>query len=153
MTDARRLPAFLLALFAFLALVLPLSAQAREMVSAARNEVNLRSGPGSRFETQWALARGYPLAVVARKGAWLKVRDFEHDQGWVLRSHTSRTPHHIVKAGVVTLRGTPSTRARIVGKARYGDVLRTLARRGEWVKVRQAGGRTGWVARRLLWGW
>ncbi|VTU33354.1 SH3 domain-containing protein [Variovorax sp. PBS-H4] len=153
MFNARRLPAFFLVLLALLSLALPLAAQAREMVSAARNEVNLRSGPGSRYDTAWIVSRGYPLEVLARRGAWLRVRDFENDRGWVLSSRTKRTPHHIVTASVANLRGTPSTRARIVGKARYGDVLRTLERRGEWVKVRLARGATGWVARRLLWGW
>ena len=153
MIDTRRLPALLLAFLTLLSLALPLSAQAREMVSAARDEVNLRSGPGRRYDVAWIVSRGYPLEVVARRGAWLRIRDFENDRAWVLSSRTKRTPHHIVTASVANLRGTPSTRARIVGKARYGDVLRTLQRRGEWVQVRLARGTTGWVARRLLWGW
>ncbi|MNQ88913.1 Bacterial SH3 domain protein [compost metagenome] len=113
----------------------------------------MRSGPGTRYDALWGLSRGYPLAVVNRKGAWIKVRDFEKDEGWVLRSLTNRAPHHVVRAGVANLRGTPSTRGRILGKARYGDVLRTLERRGDWIKVRHERGKTGWVARRLLWGW
>jgi len=48
---------------------------------------------------------------------------------------------------------TLSTRSRIVGKATRGEVLRTLERRSQWVKVQQDGGPRGWVARRLLWGW
>ncbi|VTU26218.1 SH3 domain-containing protein [Variovorax sp. RA8] len=153
MIDARRLPAFLLAFLTLLSFALPLAAQAREMVSAVRDEVNLRSGPGSRYDTAWIVSRGYPLEIVGRRGAWLRVRDFENDRAWVLSSRTKRTPHHIVTASAANLRSTPSTRGRIVGKARYGDVLRTLQRRGEWVKVRLARGTTGWVARRLLWGW
>lgn len=127
--------------------------QAREMVSIAGAEVNMRSGPGTRHEAVWALARGYPLAVTGRQGKWLKVKDFENDQGWVYRSLTNRTPHHIVKASVANLRRSPSTRAAIVGKALYGDVLRTLERRGQWIKVRHEAGITGWIARRLVWGW
>lgn len=127
--------------------------QAREMVSIAGADVNMRYGPGTRHEAVWALARGYPLAVVGHRGQWLKVRDFENDQGWVLRSLTNGTPHHIVKSQVANLRREPSTRARIVGKALYGDVLRTLERRGQWIKVRHEAGITGWIARRLVWGW
>ena len=41
----------------------------------------------------------------------------------------------------------------VVGKATRGEVLRTLERRSQWVKVQQDGGPRGWVARRLLWGW
>jgi SH3-like domain-containing protein len=152
MIDRHRLPALVVLSLVLLLLAIPM-AYAREMVSVARGEVNMRSGPGPRHEVAWVLSRGYPLSVLGRKGSWIKVRDFENDRGWVLRSLTSRTPHHIVSANVVNLRGTPSSRSRIVGKARYGDVLRTLERRGEWVKVRHMRGTTGWVARRLLWGW
>jgi len=127
--------------------------QAREMVSIAGAEVNMRSGPGTRHDAVWALARGYPLVVTGRQGKWLKVRDFEDDQGWVYRSLTDRTPHHVVKVKVANLRRSPSTRAAIVGKALYGDVLRTLERRGQWIKVRHEAGITGWIARRLAWGW
>lgn len=151
MIDRRRLPAVLLSLVLLL-LAVPL-VHAREMVSIAGSAVNMRSGPGARHEVLWTLSRGYPLSVVGRKSGWLRVRDFENDRGWVLRSLTSRTPHHIVSVKVANLRAAPGTRSRIVGKARYGDVLRTLERRGAWVKVRHERGTTGWMARRLLWGW
>ena len=150
MIDSRRLPALLLALVMLIAIPV---AHAREMVSVARGEVNLRSGPGKQYDVTWALSRGYPLSVIGHKGRWLKVRDFENDQGWIYRSLTGRTAHYIVKASIANLRSQPSTRARIVGKARYGDVMRTLERRGSWVKVRHEGGPTAWVARKLLWGW
>ena len=66
---------------------------------------------------------------------------------------TARKPHVIVKASVVNLRQGPGTRHRRIGRAEYGEVLRTLAHRKGWVRVRQEGGRTGWVSRRLVWGW
>lgn len=152
MTGTRRLPAFALALF-MLMLGLVQAVQAREMVSIARPDVNLRTGPGTRHEVVWILGRGYPLEVLARKGRWLQVRDFEGDEGWVHRSLAGRQPHVVVRVKVANLRSAPGTRNRIVGKAGYGEVLRTLARRGDWVRVRSQGGVVGWVARRLTWGW
>lgn len=150
MTGIRRLPAFVLALL----MLVPMQAvQAREMVSIARPDVNLRTGPGTRHEVIWILGRGYPLEVLARKGQWLQVRDFESDEGWVHRSLTDRTPHVVLKAKVANIRSAPGTRSRIVGKASYGEVLRTLARRGDWIRIRSESGRVGWVARRLTWGW
>ena len=113
----------------------------------------MRSGPGTRFEAIWTLIRGYPLRVIGREGHWIKVRDFEGDQGWVFRSLTVRTPFHIVKAQVANLRALPSTRSRILGRLDYGDILRTLGKRAGWVRVRQSDGTRGWVARSLLWGW
>lgn len=150
--STRRWPAFLLA---FLMLLFAGAAvQAREMVSAARDDVQMRSGPGSRYAAKWTLSRGYPLSIVSRKGAWLKVRDFENDQGWVLSARTARTPHYVSKAKALPLRSTPAPRARVLARASYGDVLRTLERRGDWVKVRKVeGGQTGWVPRNQVWGW
>ncbi|MCO5111074.1 MAG: SH3 domain-containing protein [Burkholderiaceae bacterium] len=141
----------------FLSLALGLAAafgvQAREMVSVQRAEVNLRAGAGTQHEALWVLSRGYPLEVTGRKGQWLKVRDFENDTGWIFRPLVGKKPHHVVKGSMVNLRSGPSTRSRIVGKATRGEVLRTLERRSQWVKVQQDGGPRGWVARRLLWGW
>lgn len=150
MTGTRRLPAFV---FALLMLGFMQAVQARDMVSIARPDVNLRTGPGTRHEVVWILGRGYPLEVLARKGQWLQVRDFEGDEGWVHRSLAGRRPHVVVRAKVANLRSAPGTRSRIVGKAGYGEVLRTLARRGDWIRVRSEGGVVGWVARRLTWGW
>ena len=71
----------------------------------------------------------------------------------VMRPLTSRAAHHVVKAKVANVRKAPGLKGRIVGKAEYGDVLRTLERRKDWVKVRHEDGFTGWVSRKLLWGW
>lgn len=137
--------------------VLPLlavsAAQAREMVSVDRPTINMRQGAGTQHEALWALNRGYPLQVTGRKGAWLKVRDFENDTGWVYRPLVGKTPYHVVTSRVANVRRAPTTGSPVVGKAHKGDVLRTLERRERWVNVQQEGGRKGWVARRLLWGW
>lgn len=127
--------------------------QAREMVSVAKAEINMRAGAGTQTAALWTLARGYPLEVTGRRGQWLKVRDFENDTGWVYRPLVGKTPHVVVKSRVANLRSAPGTRGRILGKADHGDVLRTLEHRNDWVKVQREGGLQGWIARRLLWGW
>lgn len=130
-----------------------LAAPASEMVSVSRSEVNMRSGASAQSPVLWALGQGYPLKVMARKGRWLKVRDFENDLGWVYRPMVAKTPHMIVKVGVANIRSTPGTRGRILAKAQYGDLLRTLEHRNEWVRVQREGGLKGWVSRSLVWGW
>ncbi|MBA3056471.1 MAG: SH3 domain-containing protein [Gammaproteobacteria bacterium] len=127
--------------------------QARDMVSVARPEINMRTGASTRHSVVWALSKGYPLEVIARKGKWLKVRDFEKDSGWVSRPLVNKTPHVIVKSSISNVRSEPSTRGRILGKAPYGEVLRTLEHRDDWVKVQRDGGLKGWISRRLVWGW
>ena len=121
MPDTRRLRSLATRLLLPL-LLLPFlvpAAQAREMVSVNRPEINMRAGPGT----------------------------------WVYRPLTGKSAHHIVKVKVANIRSGPGTSSRVVGKAVYGEVLRTLERRQDWVKIRQDGGLMGWISRKLLWGW
>lgn len=143
--------AFWVGLLACLLLLSP--AMAREMVSVKGKLVNMRSGPGTRYQVNWQLEKGYPLQVIARKGTWLKVRDFENDQGWIARAVVGTTPHYIVKVPVANMRKGPGTRYPIVAKAVRYDLLRTKERRVGWVKVKHVDGPEGWIARKLLWGW
>lgn len=124
-----------------------------EYISVARASVTMRAGPGTQHEALWTLSQGYPLEVTGRQGKWLKVRDFEKDGGWIYKPLTDDTPHHIVKAKIVNLRKGPGSQHGIVGKAAYGEILRHTEERKEWVKVRNEQGVSGWVSRRLLWGW
>ena len=144
----------LLLAFALSWLVLPAASAAQpQMVSVAVKTLNMRTGPGPRYETHWTVSKGYPFKVIGRKGDWLHVSDFEGDKAWVFRPMTSKAPHRVVKAPVANLRRAPGTRSPVVKKAGYGDVLRTLERRGDWLKVQHEGGTTGWVQARLTWGW
>ncbi len=136
-----------------LATTLTSAAMAQEMVSVKVNSLNMRAGPSTRTGVLWELKRGYPLKVIKKQRSWLQVRDFEGDTGWVARSLTGRTPYHIVKSRVANIRKGPGTRNSIVGSAEYGDLLRTREKRRDWVRVQTAEGKSGWIARRLLWGW
>ena len=155
MSRIHRLPLFLFLLLCTLLLApgAPAHAQNKaDMVSVDRELVRLRAGAGTNHEALWEVTRGYPLQVLRRQGHWLQVQDFEKDQGWIYRPLVARNkPHVIVTGKTVNLRGTPSTRGAIVGKASYGDVLRKLGQRGEWVRVQAAQG-TAWISRALVWG-
>jgi len=152
MHRTRPLVALALAAFVFIGVPLVSTAQAGEMVSVTKR-ANMRAGSGTQHEALWVLETGYPLSVTSRRGNWLKVKDFEGDVGWVYRPLTAKRPHVVVKVEVANLRNAPSTRARRIGQAEYGEVLRTVKHRAGWVQVRQADGLTGWIARQLLWGW
>ncbi|MDP3348622.1 MAG: SH3 domain-containing protein [Hydrogenophaga sp.] len=128
------------------------AANAQSMVSVKGSTLNMREGPGTHTAVLWELKRGYPLQITERKGSWLRVRDFEGDTGWVARSLTGNTPHHVVKSKVANLRAGPGTQHRIVGRLEYGELLRTREKRADWVRVERSEGVSGWIAKRLLWG-
>lgn len=133
------------------------SAQAA-MVSISGDDINLRSGPGTKYRVLWELGRGFPLEILKRTGEWYRVRDFEGAIGWVHRDGVGNTPHMIVRTNkkskkTINLRSGPGTSNQVVAKAHYGVVLKTLEQKNGWVKVRHEQGVTGWVRRDLLWGW
>ncbi|MDH4320230.1 MAG: SH3 domain-containing protein [Desulfobulbaceae bacterium] len=142
----------------FLGIVLILisatTANAIQLVSVAGDRVNMRSGPGDDQAILWELGDGYPLQVLDSKGKWYKVSDFEGDVGWIYKSLVNRTPHLIVKKKVVNIRSGPGTSYKLIGKANYGVVFKTLEKgKDGWVKVEHENGLVGWVLRNLLWGW
>ena len=140
----------------FLLFALALSAQAA-MLSIKGDNINLRSGPGAKYKVLWELDQGFPLEVLKRTGDWYRVRDFEGAVGWVSRDGVDKTPHMIVKgnknAKPIDLYSDPAANARVVAKANYGVVLKTLEQKKGWVKVQHDQGVTGWVKKSYLWGW
>ena len=128
------------------------------MLSISGDNINLRTGPGSKYRVLWELGRGFPVEVLKRSGEWYRVRDFEGTVGWVHRDGVDSTPHMIVKTNKtnrkpINLRSGPGEKNGIVAKANYGVVLQTLEQKNGWVKVRHEQGVIGWVRRDLLWGW
>ncbi|MBA3015278.1 MAG: SH3 domain-containing protein [Proteobacteria bacterium] len=143
----RLLTAFLII---FVTLVTTVQAQ---MVSIAREEVNMRSGPGTRHPVMWELGRGFPLKTLERKGNWLRVKDFEGDTGWVYRKLTDKTPFVVVSRKIVNIRSGPGKKYQIVGKAEYGTVLKLIKKGKGWVNVKHSSKIIGWIKGSLVWGW
>jgi len=128
-----------------------------EMLAIHGNEINMRSGPGKKYKVTWKLGDGFPLKVLKRSGNWIRVRDFEGTIGWVHKGVVNKTQHMIVKVHKntkkrINVRSGPGMNKRIVAKAYYGVVFKTLGRHNGWVKVRYGNQVTGWVKRNLLWG-
>jgi len=143
-------------LISIIALGICSTAQAK-MLSIAGDDVNMRSGPGTNYRVMWELGNGFPLKVLKKKGGWYRVSDFEGTIGWVHQDVTSKTPHMIIKKHKnskkrINIRSGAGTKYRIVAKAYYGVVLKTLKQENGWVKVEHEKGVTGWVKRSLLWG-
>lgn len=148
-----------LSLFLILfALVFVSSAWAKTMLSISGDKVNMRTGPGTQYKVSWVLGNGYPLEVLKKSGNWYRVRDFEGTIGWVHSSVATRSPHMIVKVHKnskkrINVRSGPSTKNRIVAKAYYGVVFKTLEQKAGWAKVQHEKGVVGWIKRSLLWGY
>ncbi|MFP3984106.1 MAG: SH3 domain-containing protein [Desulfurivibrionaceae bacterium] len=143
-------------LVSFLAVLFLFSTQAQafKMVSVAVDLLNMRSGPGTKYEVTWQLGKGYPLMIQETRGEWYKVKDYENDSGWVHKKYVNRDPHLIVKKDLINIRSARGTKNRVVRQAKKGVVFKTLKKSRGWVKVKhEKENVTGWVKRNLLWGW
>ena len=134
------------------------TASLAEMLSVRGEKVNLRSGPGKKYIVKWEYGEGFPLVVIKKKGKWIKVKDFEGDQGWIHRNLLVDKPRMIVKVNrnqnkSVNIRKLPGTDHKVVGKAYYGVVFTTIQQKAGWVKVEHDTGLKGWIKRSLLWGY
>jgi len=129
------------------------AAGAQTLVSIKASAANLRSAPGKESQVLWQFDHGYPLEMLERRGNWLRVRDFEGEQGWVAASTIGAARHHVVRARTAKLRAGPGDGHAVIGSAVYGQVLPTEFRGENWVRVRMAPGQPAWIARDLVWGW
>ncbi len=133
-------------------LLFPCLALSAQVVSVKKDNVNVRSGPGTNFPVSMELFQGYPLKVLETKGDWLKISDFENDSGWIYAPLV--TPGSTVITNgkkSVNMRSEPNTSASIVATVDRGVVLAKLSTQGKWVKVRHSQGTTGWIYSPLLW--
>ncbi len=133
------------------------SAAMAKMVSVVGENVNLRSGPGTKYSVKWKYGSGFPLKVLQEKDGWVKVEDFEGDTGWLYTKLTSQAGHMIVKVHKnqdqkVNIRSGPGTKYKVVGKAYYGVVFKTVKQQNGWAQVKHDSGLEGWIKRSLLWG-
>ena len=148
---------YLFTIALLVSLFFSVSSALAKMVSVVGDNVNLRSGPGTKYSVKWKYGSGFPLKVLEEKGGWLKVEDFEGDSGWLYEKLTSRNGHMIVKVHKnqnkkVNIRSGPSTKYKIVGKAYYGVVFTTIKQQNGWAHVKHDSGLEGWIKRSLLWG-
>ena len=120
--------------------------------SLKSDEVNVRTGPGSRYPVDWVFTRkNMPVEIVAEYENWRKIRDWQGASGWVYQGLLSGKRSFIVPAKPASLFKTPATSAAVVAKLEPEVVGEIRSCAGDWCRVR-AGGVTGWVQRAGLWG-
>ena len=140
------------AILLFTFFLIPSLSLAAEVVSVKKDNVNVRSGPGTEFPVTMELFKGYPLKVLEKKGDWFKINDFENDSGWIFSSLVSSKSTVIVNGKKsINMRSQPNTTASIVAVVDRGVVLTKLSTQEKWVKVKHSQGITGWIYAPLLW--
>lgn len=121
-------------------------------VSLRSGEVNVRTGPGTRYPVEWMFQRrGLPVEITAEFGTWRRIRDGQGGEGWVHRSMLSGKRTAIITPPVETLHRHASADSPAVAKAQQGVVANVQTCRDSWCEI-DTQGFQGWVPETSLWG-
>ncbi|MEO5375281.1 MAG: SH3 domain-containing protein [Alphaproteobacteria bacterium] len=123
-------------------------------VSLRSDEVNLRTGPGTRYPVDWTyLKRGYPVEVIAEYETWRRIRDWEGTEGWVHQSMLAGRRTLVVLGHTRSLRLAQTDEAPPVAMVEPGVVgeLVECPRESQFCRV-VVSGYSGWLRRTEFWG-
>lgn len=125
---------------------------APHFVSLRHDTVNVRTGPGTQYPVDWVFKRArLPVEAIAEFEQWIRVRDYEGEEGWVHRRLLSPDRWAVVTGSLRTVRQRPSEDSPPVLFAEPGVQGRLLACRDNWCQI-EIRARRGWLPRDLLWG-
>lgn len=120
--------------------------------SLRSDEVNVRSGPGTRYPVEWVFEKkNMPVEVIAEFDTWRKIRDWQGTIGWVHQSMLVGKRSVIVSGRQVALLRTPESDSAPVARLETSVQGELLSCKGEWCRVRIADYK-GWLARKDIWG-
>ena len=118
------------------------------------DKVNMRAGPGTRYQIDWLYQRPYlPVRIEREFDVWRLVVDSEGVKGWVHSANlTGRRSFEIIGAERA-LRGSASADASVVARLMPGVVGHIVACEANagWCRV-ESGGYEGWLQREDFWG-
>ena len=112
---------------------------------------NIRSGPGTEHEILVQAETYYPLNILENSGNWLKVEDFEGDEGWIHKSLISRISTVITIKKKCNIRSGPGTKYDILFVSKEGVPFKVLKKKGNWIHIEHAAGHRGWIHKSLVW--
>ena len=122
-----------------------------ERLTATSSIVNIRSGPGTKYDILWKIGKYHPILVLKKSGSWYRFRDFEGDKGWIHKSLVRNIPSVITNKENCNVRSGPGTKYKILFATEKGVPFKTLKRKGNWIHVQHADGDKGWIHKSLVW--
>lgn len=95
-------------------------------VSLRNDQVNLRTGPGSKYPVSWVYQeKGYPVEVIDEYELWRQIREVDGTTGWVHRTQVTGVRHALVLEET-SLVNAPRVDGRIVAIAQKGTIGKIL---------------------------
>jgi SH3-like domain-containing protein len=120
--------------------------------SLKSGEVNMRTGPGTRYPIEWVLSRpGLPVEITAEYDVWRRVRDPDGDEGWVHKNALSGRRTAIVTGGPHDLRDGKDENTSVVAHLGQGVAGQLLSCEKEWCRLKFEDVK-GWLPKTQIWG-
>jgi SH3-like domain-containing protein len=127
--------------------------QLPRFATLASPEVNIRTGPGTRYPIEWVLRRkGMPVEIVQQFEHWREIRTEDDTKGWV---------HKVMLNGYRSLMVTgtepqilfarPDADARVLAQVEPDVIGRIKRCQKKWCQIRIQG-YEGWMKKSSFWG-
>jgi SH3-like domain-containing protein len=123
-------------------------------VALRSDEVNLRSGPGTRYPIEWVYKRReLPMEITREFEVWRLVQDSDGIKGWVHQATLTGRRSFIVTGGDATLRHDAQDTATPVAILKPGVIghIRACTAGSDWCQM-QVGDYRGYLKRSQFWG-
>jgi len=115
-------------------------------------EVNMRTGPGTRYPIQWVYTRrGLPVEVTAEYDIWRRVRDPEGAEGWVNKTELTGKRSMIVTGSTQELRDKADDTSDIAAHLEIGAIGQLASCAQDWCKIKFDGAK-GYLHKSQFWG-
>ncbi|MDX2027464.1 MAG: SH3 domain-containing protein [Alphaproteobacteria bacterium] len=120
--------------------------------SLRSNEVNMRTGPGTRYPIEWVFTRhGLPVEITAEYEIWRRIRDPDGSEGWVHKSNLSGRRMAIVTGKGRELRRDDNPQSPITAHLETGAMGQILSCKPEWCRLKFEGAK-GYLPKSDFWG-
>jgi SH3-like domain-containing protein len=120
--------------------------------SLRSGEVNMRTGPGTRYPIEWVYGRrGLPVEVTAEYDIWRRVRDPEGIEGWVNKTELTGKRGAVITGQGHELRAKRDDQAAIAAHLEAGAVGQLISCAQDWCKVKFDGVK-GFLRKGDFWG-
>lgn len=121
-------------------------------------EVNIRSGPGSRYPVEWVLKRrDMPLEIIREHDVWRRVRDWQGTEGWVQTGLLTGRRSFVVVGHEAVLHRRADAESDALARLAVGVIgrIRACDAGSTWCQVQVAtpsGSVRGYLPRSTFWG-
>jgi SH3-like domain-containing protein len=116
------------------------------------DEVNMRTGPGTRYPIEWVYTRrGLPVEVIAEYDIWRRVRDPEGTEGWVHKTELTGKRAAVITTETRELRDDRDDAAPVNAHLETGAIGQIISCAPDWCKVKFDGIK-GYLHKSEFWG-